>query len=142
MDTCVFCKIRAGELPASWIHRDDDVMAIMDIQPVNDGHTLLLSTAHAPNIANLDDGTTAHLFTQWPAESQERSTRPSDAMASTGSSPMERPRARKYSTSISTSYHATTKTASAFDSPTTTANSPHAKPSTAPPLAIRDAVER
>ena len=62
MDTCVFCKIRAGELPASWIHRDDDVMAIMDIQPVNDGHTLLLSTAHAPNIANLDDGTTAHLF--------------------------------------------------------------------------------
>ena len=62
MDTCVFCKIRAGELPASWIHRDDVVMAFMDIQPVNEGHTLLLPAAHAPNIANLDDGTTAHLF--------------------------------------------------------------------------------
>ena len=34
----------------------------MDIQPVNEGHTLLIPTAHAPNIADLEDGTTAHLF--------------------------------------------------------------------------------
>ena len=37
-------------------------MAFMDIQPVNEGHTLLVPTAHAPNIADLDDTTTAHLF--------------------------------------------------------------------------------
>ena len=34
----------------------------MDIQPVNEGHTLLVPTAHAPTIADLDDSTTTHLF--------------------------------------------------------------------------------
>ena len=37
-------------------------MAFMDIQPVNEGHTLLIPKAHAPNIADLDDTTIAHLF--------------------------------------------------------------------------------
>ena len=60
--SCVFCKINDGKLPASWIYRDDTVMALLDIQPVNDGHTLLIPTTHTPSIADLDDAITAHLF--------------------------------------------------------------------------------
>lgn len=60
--SCVFCKINDGAIPASWVYRDHMVMAFMDIQPVNQGHTLLVPTAHAPNIADLDDSTTARLF--------------------------------------------------------------------------------
>jgi len=33
METCVFCRIVAGELPASVVYEDDLVMAFMDIQP-------------------------------------------------------------------------------------------------------------
>ncbi len=62
MDSCVFCKIKAGQLPTSLIHRDDTIMAFMDIQPINEGHTLLVPTAHTPGIADLDDATTDHLF--------------------------------------------------------------------------------
>ena len=62
MESCVFCKIGAGAMPASWVYRDQTIMAFMDIQPVNQGHTLLVPTVHAPNIADLDDSTTAHLF--------------------------------------------------------------------------------
>ena len=60
--SCIFCKINAKRLPASWVYRDDSVSAFMDIQPVNEGHTLLLSRAHAPSVSDLDDATTAHLF--------------------------------------------------------------------------------
>ncbi len=62
MESCVFCKISAGAMPASWVYRDHAVMAFMDIQPVNQGHTLLVPTAHASNIADLDDSTTTRLF--------------------------------------------------------------------------------
>ena len=49
MNSCVFCKINSGKLPASWLYRDDTVMALLDIQPVNEGHTLLIPAAHRPS---------------------------------------------------------------------------------------------
>lgn len=36
-------------------------MAFMDIQPVTEGHTLLIPKAHAPNVGDVDAATTAHL---------------------------------------------------------------------------------
>ena len=61
METCVFCRIVAGELPASVVYEDELVMAFMDIQPVTEGHTLLIPKAHAPNVGDVDAATTAHL---------------------------------------------------------------------------------
>ena len=37
--SCAFPKIIAGPLSASLVHRDDTVLAVMDIQPVTEGHT-------------------------------------------------------------------------------------------------------
>ena len=62
MNSCVFCKINAGKLPESWLYRDDAVVALLDFQPVNEGHTLLIPTEHAPNIADLEEVITARLF--------------------------------------------------------------------------------
>lgn len=39
---CVFCKIIDGKLPASVVYSDEDVLAIMDIQPINIGHVLVM----------------------------------------------------------------------------------------------------
>jgi histidine triad (HIT) family protein len=51
---CVFCKIRDGELPSMRVCEDDRTMAIMDINPVNSGHCLVIVKAHAPTLWEAD----------------------------------------------------------------------------------------
>ena len=45
-DDCVFCKIIAGQIPCNKVYEDDGVFAFLDIQPVSDGHTLVIPKAH------------------------------------------------------------------------------------------------
>jgi histidine triad (HIT) family protein len=47
---CVFCKIRDGELPSMRVYEDDHTLAIMDINPLNAGHCLVITKAHAPTL--------------------------------------------------------------------------------------------
>jgi histidine triad (HIT) family protein len=51
---CVFCKIRDGELPSMRVYEDDRTMAIMDINPVNSGHCLVIVKTHAPTLWEAD----------------------------------------------------------------------------------------
>ena len=51
---CVFCRILAGELPASFVYRDDRCVAFMDIRPVNHGHLLVIPVRHAAHLADID----------------------------------------------------------------------------------------
>ena len=55
MDNCVFCRIVRGELPASKVYEDEHTLAIMDIQSVNPGHSLVLVKPHRENLYALDD---------------------------------------------------------------------------------------
>jgi diadenosine tetraphosphate (Ap4A) HIT family hydrolase len=59
---CIFCKILDGQIPASIVYRDDQVMAFLDIHPSNPGHTLVIPVRHAERLADLmpDDG--GHIF--------------------------------------------------------------------------------
>lgn len=50
MDDCVFCKIVKGELPSYKIYENDDVLAFLDIHPVNIGHTLVIPKKHYKDI--------------------------------------------------------------------------------------------
>jgi histidine triad (HIT) family protein len=50
MTDCVFCKIRDGQIPSMKIFEDDKTMAIMDINPLNSGHCLVITKAHAANL--------------------------------------------------------------------------------------------
>lgn len=52
--SCLFCKIVAGELPSSTVYEDDQVVAFLDIRPINPGHTLVIPKPHAANLAELD----------------------------------------------------------------------------------------
>jgi len=58
---CVFCRIRDGQLPASKIYEDERTLAFMDINPLNTGHCLVVTKAHAPTLfdATIDDLTAA-----------------------------------------------------------------------------------
>ena len=39
---CIFSKIIAGIIPAEKVYEDDVVLAFLDINPVSDGHTLVI----------------------------------------------------------------------------------------------------
>ncbi|HMY51165.1 MAG TPA: HIT domain-containing protein [Rhodocyclaceae bacterium] len=62
MDTCVFCRIVRGELPASVIHEDEHTLAFMNIMAGNPGHALVIVKPHVENIYTLDDALAAAVF--------------------------------------------------------------------------------
>ena len=62
MNTCIFCKILTGEAPASFVYRDEQVAAFLDIQPVNPGHLLIVPVRHARYLADLDEEDGAQMF--------------------------------------------------------------------------------
>jgi histidine triad (HIT) family protein len=43
---CLFCKIANHEIPSTIVYEDDFVLAILDINPVTKGHTLILPKKH------------------------------------------------------------------------------------------------
>ena len=55
MESCVFCRIAKGELPASKVYEDESTVAFMDLQSVNPGHMLVVVKPHRANIYELDD---------------------------------------------------------------------------------------
>ena len=61
---CVLCGLVAGRLPASVVHRDDDIIVLMDIQPVTAGHLMVIPTAHVPRLADLSQEVGSLMF-EW-----------------------------------------------------------------------------
>lgn len=59
---CVFCKIARHEEPASRIYEDGEVLAFLDMRPVNEGHTLVIPRKHYENIYEIPDDEVACLF--------------------------------------------------------------------------------
>lgn len=44
--SCIFCKIIAGDIPSYKVYEDDEVLAFLDIRPLNPGHTLVVPKKH------------------------------------------------------------------------------------------------
>lgn len=55
MSDCIFCKIIAGEIPSATVYEDDDVKAILDVNPAAKGHVIVLPKTHAENIFSIPD---------------------------------------------------------------------------------------
>jgi histidine triad (HIT) family protein len=51
---CIFCKIVAGELPASIVDQDERTLAFMDIAPATRGHALVIPRAHHRDLGAVD----------------------------------------------------------------------------------------
>ncbi len=66
MSDCIYCKIIREEIPARVVHRDDDVLAVVDINPQAPHHVLVMPLRHVENVADLaalnDDALMAKLF--------------------------------------------------------------------------------
>ena len=69
MDSCVFCRIVAGELPASVVYEDDAIMAFKDRHPEAPVHVLVIPKKHIASLAHLeaeDAGLMGHLMLKLP----------------------------------------------------------------------------
>ena len=55
MEECLFCKIAKGEIPCSKVYENDNVLAFLDIAPVNKGHVLVIPKNHYENVLDVDE---------------------------------------------------------------------------------------
>jgi diadenosine tetraphosphate (Ap4A) HIT family hydrolase len=61
-DQCVFCEIIRGTSPVSWVYQDDTVVAFMDVQPITQGHMLVLPREHAVLITDINETAAMRTF--------------------------------------------------------------------------------
>jgi histidine triad (HIT) family protein len=54
-DDCIFCQIVSGQAPSFRVAEDDLALSFMDLFPVTDGHTLVISKDHAENVFEMED---------------------------------------------------------------------------------------
>jgi histidine triad (HIT) family protein len=50
---CLFCKIVAGDVPATRVREDERTVAFMDINPATRGHMLVIPREHSTNLLEI-----------------------------------------------------------------------------------------
>ena len=59
---CIFCQIVAGKIQARKIYEDDKVLSILDINPANPGHALILTKEHYSIMPQIPDDEISYIF--------------------------------------------------------------------------------
>jgi histidine triad (HIT) family protein len=59
---CPFCDIIAGREESSLVYADEHVVAFMDIEPVTQGHLMVLPRAHVDSLEALNEELGARVF--------------------------------------------------------------------------------
>lgn len=62
MENCIFCKITKGKAEATKIYENDRLLIFMDIQPINQGHVLIIPKKHSELITEVDDKIAGEMF--------------------------------------------------------------------------------
>jgi len=55
MSMCIFCRIAKGEAKSWKVYEDESVYAFLDVNPVNEYHTLVIPKAHYENIFDVPE---------------------------------------------------------------------------------------
>ena len=53
MEDCIFCKIVKGEIKSDIVYDDDNFIGILDINPIAEGHTLIIPKNHYRTILDM-----------------------------------------------------------------------------------------
>lgn len=65
METCIFCKIIAGEIPSKKVYEDELCYAFYDIEPKAPVHFLVVPKAHIPSASDVTEenaAVIAHIY--------------------------------------------------------------------------------
>ncbi len=55
MDSCVFCMIRDGQIPAQIVYEDECCVAFRDIEPQMPVHIVVAAKRHVPNLLEFQE---------------------------------------------------------------------------------------
>jgi len=77
---CIFCRIVAGDLPATIVAETELTIAFLDHRPLFPGHTLLIPRTHIETLRDVD----AELIAPFFAEVQRLAVAVQDGMAAQG----------------------------------------------------------
>ena len=58
----IFTRIVAREIPAHILHEDSDFLAFLDVRPIREGHSLVISKAEVPDVFDLPESLLAGLL--------------------------------------------------------------------------------
>jgi histidine triad (HIT) family protein len=58
----IFTRIVAREIPAHILHEDSDFLAFLDVRPIREGHSLVISKAEVPDLFDLPESLLAGLL--------------------------------------------------------------------------------
>ena len=61
---CLFCRIVAGELPATIVSETEHTVAFLDHRPLFEGHTLVVPRPHLATLRDLPPALLAPFFTE------------------------------------------------------------------------------
>src|SRR3989338_6657020 len=59
---CIFCHIIAGKVQSRKVYEDEQTVAVLDINPANPGHLLLLTKEHYSIMPQLPQEVLEHVF--------------------------------------------------------------------------------
>jgi len=77
---CPFCAMAEGQIPVKTVYEDDQVMAILDINPASKGHVLVFLKKHYQFLGQIEDAEAGYLF----KITNQISTAVFEAMGATG----------------------------------------------------------
>ncbi len=60
---CIFCKIVQKQSEAAILYEDEDIMAFLDIMPVNEGHCLVIPKKHYKLVEEMNEKVYLKMFT-------------------------------------------------------------------------------
>jgi histidine triad (HIT) family protein len=63
---CIFCKIVSNQIPAGIIHEDESCIAFLDVNPLAEGHVLVIPREHYGSPVDMTPETCAALFSVVP----------------------------------------------------------------------------
>ena len=69
MENCIFCKIIAGDIPATKVYEDETILAFRDIAPQAPTHILVIPKVHIEDcngISAENSAVVAHIFEMIP----------------------------------------------------------------------------
>lgn len=65
-DSCIFCKIVAGDIPSAKVFQDERCLAFLDIGPLSPGHLLVIPKQHVERIWELNAETASAIAAVLP----------------------------------------------------------------------------
>jgi histidine triad (HIT) family protein len=54
MKDCLFCKIVAGDVPATKVYEDDNFLAFQDLKQASKGHMLIIPKEHSADLLEMN----------------------------------------------------------------------------------------